>query len=102
VPARIWRDYMMRATGAGPAERPEPVLDDVIEGADEVGNLIDEFGNGIGQLPGMVERELDGIGVRVGRDGAIEIDRDRFDPDRRRREEGPPPEEYGDEETGGF
>ncbi|WP_315762840.1 transglycosylase domain-containing protein [Sphingomonas sp. Y38-1Y] len=94
LPARIWRDYMMRATGAGPAGRPDPVIEDVIDGAgDDVGNLIDVIGNGVEGLPGAVQRELDGIGVRVGRDGGIEIDRDRFEPDRRRPEEGPPPED---------
>lgn len=104
VPARIWRDYMMRATGAGPANRPEPVIEDVIEGADEVGNLIDAFGNGVEALPGVVERQLDGLGVRVGPDGAIELDSRDLRRERRRRED-EEPAEYEDEsgfEPGGF
>ena len=100
LPARIWRDYMMRATGASAAGRPDPVIEDVIEDAgDEVGNLIDAVGNGVDALPDAVQRELDGLGVRVGRDGSVEIDRDRYLPDRRRPppedEEGPPPEDEG-------
>lgn len=96
LPARIWRDYMMRATGASAAGRPDPVIEDVIEDAgDDVGNLIDAIGNGVDTLPGEVQRQLDDLGVRVGRDGAVEIDRDRFLPDRRRPEDdqGPPPED---------
>lgn len=92
LPARIWRDYMMRATGAGPASAPEPVIDEADAAADEVGNLIDAIGNGVDTLPDVVQRELDGLGVRIGPDG-VEVDRERFDPDRRRREEEPPPED---------
>ena len=87
---------MMRATGASAAGRPDPVIEDVIEDAgDDVGNLIDAIGNGVDTLPGEVQRQLDDLGVRVGRDGAVEIDRDRFLPDRRRPEDdqGPPPED---------
>lgn len=98
LPARIWRDYMMRATGASAAGRPDPVIEDVIEDAgDDVGNLIDAIGNGVDTLPGEVQRQLDDLGVRIGRDGAVEIDRRRFEPDPRRPqdEEPLPPEDEG-------
>lgn len=98
LPARIWRDYMMRATGAAPMPRAEPVVETVEEAGDEVGNLIETIGNEFDGLPGALERELDGLGVRVGPDGAIELDRRRFEPDRRRREDEPFPP---DEEPGG-
>ncbi|HTG39789.1 PBP1A family penicillin-binding protein [Sphingomonas sp.] len=104
VPARIWRDYMMRATGAGPAVRAEPAEPTIEETGDEVGNLIDAISNEVDGLPGAVERELDGLGVRVAPDGALEFDSRSLNPDPRRREPEPEPfeEEAGGPGPGGF
>lgn len=89
VPARIWRDYMIRATGAGPAERPEPVIEGVVE--DPVGNLVGAIGNGIdaGIAPESIEGELEGLGLnlRLDRDGSIQLAPSRDAPPPRRREE---------------
>ncbi|TKD50429.1 transglycosylase domain-containing protein [Sphingomonas baiyangensis] len=102
VPARIWRDYMTRATGAQTAARAEPA---VIEAVEDSGNIIDDFANGaVPAIPPVdFEGEFEGLGInlRVGPDGGIEIGpgtRTRDADAARRREEAPddmPPE--GDE-----
>lgn len=72
IPARIWRDFMMRALGVGPAIAPEPVV------APEIGD--DEASDPLGiddlRLP---EGEIEGLGLnlRVGPDGSIQINRAR-------------------------
>ena len=73
IPARIWRDFMMRALNVGPAVAPEPVIKAVDPDAD---NMTDPLGiDGI-QLP---EGEIEGLGLklRVGPDGSVEINRAR-------------------------
>ncbi|MEN2786108.1 transglycosylase domain-containing protein [Sphingomonas qilianensis] len=94
LPARIWRDFMMRALNVGPAVAPEP----------EPAMIEEDDGNGLGledlgldgvQLP---EGEIEGLGLglRVGPNG-IEINRarDRDAPrrDERRRDDRAPPED---------
>ncbi|MEG3088380.1 transglycosylase domain-containing protein [Sphingomonas sp. PB4P5] len=103
LPARIWRDFMMRALNVGPAVAPEP----------EPAAIEEEEGNGLGlddlgidgvRLP---EGEIEGLGLnlRVGPDG-IEInrsrgrDRDREEgrDDRRREERAPRDDEPEEDE----
>ncbi|QNQ08926.1 transglycosylase domain-containing protein [Sphingomonas alpina] len=96
IPARIWRDFMMRAIGVGPAVAP------VTEAADN--ELDPDAENSIG-LEGIdvpLEGEIEGLGLnlRVGPDGSIEINRSNRDRgDRPRREDraprgdDPPPDE---------
>lgn len=99
APARVWRDFMAQALGVAVQPKPEPVvenLSDVLEEGD--GNVIDE--------PIEIEGSLGGqtVGVRVNRDGSLEMTRPGRDPagdpgqdlqpppperDRRRREPAP-------------
>ncbi|WP_375397560.1 transglycosylase domain-containing protein [uncultured Sphingomonas sp.] len=58
IPARIWRDFMMRALGVGPREPPPPPAPAPIPDA---GPLLQ------GDIPGL------GINVSIGRDGAFHI-----------------------------
>ncbi|MFC3578799.1 transglycosylase domain-containing protein [Sphingomonas hylomeconis] len=108
LPARIWRDFMMRALKVGPAVAPEPEPA-VVEDEDGNGFGFDDLGVDGVQLP---EGEIEGLGLnlRVGPDGGIEInrargrdrDRDRDEgrrDDRRRedralRDEEPPEDEF--------
>ncbi|PKP92613.1 MAG: penicillin-binding protein [Alphaproteobacteria bacterium HGW-Alphaproteobacteria-16] len=101
APARVWRDFMAQALGVTARPRPEPVevdnASDVL--TDEGENFLDapiEFEGSFGGT---------GLGVRVNRDGSIEMmspDRrtqdDRFDdppPERERRRREPVPEDEG-------
>ncbi|WP_448501195.1 transglycosylase domain-containing protein [Sphingomonas sp.] len=93
VPARIWRDFMTRATGASAAARAVPEEVEIVE---EPLNVIDAFANEIGPIldQPVVQGEFEGLGLnlRVGPDGAIEVApgprrRDREDRALRREEE---------------
>jgi penicillin-binding protein 1A len=69
VPARIWRSFMVDALGVS----PPPVVEQAAE--DPVGNLVDEFGDGLANdLVPAIEGEIEGLGVnlRLGRDGSID------------------------------
>ncbi|UZK68136.1 PBP1A family penicillin-binding protein [Sphingomonas sp. S1-29] len=88
VPARIWRDYMMRATGASAGGRPPEAIEVVEEAANVAEMLGDEFGVEVPPIDLQGEFEGLGLNLRVGPDGEIEMG-----PGERRREEEPPPEE---------
>lgn len=96
IPARIWRDFMMRALRVGPAVAPEP--DPVVDEAS--GNEEGLFGiDGI-NLP---EGDIEGLGLNlhVGPDGSIELNRSRDGerrPPPRREERAPRDEPFPDEE----
>ncbi len=84
MPARVWRDFMSQALGVAARPRPEPVVENVTDILIEDGeNFIDEPIELEGSFGG---REL---GVRVNRDGSIEMTRPR--------REGPAEEEFEDE-----
>jgi penicillin-binding protein 1A len=101
IPARVWRDFMMRALNVGPAVAP------VTETADNEMDV--DLGNqlGLDGIEAPIEGAIDGLGLnlRVGPDGSIEINRsnrDRSDRPRRedrapRGDEPPPDEPPGDE-----
>lgn len=89
VPARIWRDFMTRATGSSAQQRAAP---EVIEVVEEPLNVIDAFANEVGPMiaaPPGFEGEFDGLGLnlRVGPDGAIEVAPGTRRDDRRRERE---------------
>ena len=93
IPARIWRDFMMRALNVGPAVAPEEEA--VVDAEADSGIGLDDLGLDGVQLP---EGEIDGLGLnlRVGPDGSIEINRarDREErTERRRRDDRAPPED---------
>ncbi len=98
APARVWRDFMAQALGV--AAKPKPVVEDPGNESDLLG---DEDGNFI-DAPIEIEGSFggQGMGVRVNRDGSIEMTRPGEEEeaeapvqerDRRRRE--PVPEEEG-------
>ncbi|APR52028.1 PBP1A family penicillin-binding protein [Sphingomonas koreensis] len=75
APARVWRDFMARALGVAVQARPEPVVENLSEVIDDVGaNVIDE--------PIEIEGSFGGqaVGVRVNRDGSLEMTRPGRDP----------------------
>lgn len=84
APARVWRDFMAQALGV--AAKPKPVVEDVGNESELLG---DEDGNFIDQ-PIEIEGSFggQGMGVRVNRDGSIEMTR----PDEEEEAEAPPPE----------
>ena len=86
VPARLWRSFMVDALGVA----PPPVVEDAVE--DPVGNLVDEFGDGVENgLIEPIEDEIEGLGInlRLGRDGSFDVRP--ADEGRGRREEELPP-----------
>lgn len=87
APARVWRDFMAQALGVTARPRPEPVVENVSdELLDGTENVIDAPIEIEGSFGGQ------GVGVRVNRDGSIEMVRPE---DRRSDEElgsAPPPE----------
>ncbi|MGH6612788.1 transglycosylase domain-containing protein [Sphingomonas sp.] len=96
IPARVWRDFMMRALNVGPAVAP------VTETADNEMEV--DLGNqlGLDGIEAPIEEAIDGLGLnlRVGPDGSIELNRSNRDrSDRPRREDRaprgdePPPDE---------
>lgn len=97
APARVWRDFMAQALGV--AAKPKPVVEDV---ANESELLGDDEGNYIDQ-PIELEGSFggQGVGVRLNRDGSIEMTRpedEEFDappPERDRRRREPVPEDEG-------
>lgn len=100
APARVWRDFMAQALGV--AAKPKPEVEELGNEsdllADDGGNFIDEPIEIEGTFGGQ------GVGVRVNRDGSLEMTRPRlpdedqildemFERDRRRPE--PVPEDEG-------
>lgn len=74
IPARVWRDFMSQALGVAARPRPEPVVENVTDVlTEDAENFIDEPIELEGSFGG---REL---GVRVNRDGSIEMTRPRRD-----------------------
>ncbi|MCP3730511.1 PBP1A family penicillin-binding protein [Sphingomonas sp. MG17] len=98
APARVWRDFMSQALGV--AAKPKPVVEDV---GNESDFMLDEGGNFIDEpieLEGSIGGQ--GMGVRVNRDGSIEMTRpgeeeqlDAPPPERDRRRREPVPEDEG-------
>jgi penicillin-binding protein 1A len=84
APARVWRDFMSQALGV--AAKPKPVVE-AIDNASDV--LVDDGENFIDQ-PIEIEGSFggQGVGVRVNRDGSIEMSRPDED-----EVDGPPPPE---------
>jgi penicillin-binding protein 1A len=87
APARVWRDFMAQALGVTARPRPEPV--EIDNAADMIEDEGENFIDTPIELEGMIGGQ--GVGVRVRRDGSIEVIR----PDRLREDEdlGPPPPE---------
>lgn len=91
IPARIWRDFMVRALGVAPRQRAPIAVDpDASEIPDSLGDLI---GNNIGPIEG----EFHGLGfdLKLGRDGSIAVQPSRPRPSAPR-DEGdaePPPDD---------
>lgn len=98
APARVWRDFMAQALGVAVQPKPEPVVENLSDVLmDEGENVIDE--------PIEIEGSFGGqsVGVRVNRDGSLEMTRPGGEPaddegldppppperDRRRREPAP-------------
>ncbi|WP_374580566.1 transglycosylase domain-containing protein [Sphingomonas sp. J344] len=75
MPARVWRDFMSQALGVAARPRPEPVVENVTDVLIEDGENF--IGDGIEFEGSFGGREL---GVRVNRDGSIEMTRPRRDP----------------------
>lgn len=86
IPARIWRDFMMRALNLHVAPAPELVPDEGIDpdaaiGADEIGNIGDAVGGAVGDMmqkgEATLHGRLNGVGLdlHVGKDGSISLDR---------------------------
>ncbi|WP_260597383.1 transglycosylase domain-containing protein [Sphingomonas endolithica] len=102
IPARIWRDFMMRALGVGPAVAPEPEPAVVDPDAGN-GFGIDDLGIDGVKLP---EGEVEGLGLnlRVGPDGSIQVnrardrERDEGRDDRRRDDRAPRDDEPAEDE----
>ncbi len=100
APARVWRDFMGQALGVSVRARPAAVVDNASDLLiDDGENFIDEPIEIEGSIGG------EGVGVRVNRDGSIEMTRpedgsgeDAGEPpverDRRRREPAPADEEF--------
>ncbi|MFL9840417.1 transglycosylase domain-containing protein [Sphingomonas sp. ST-64] len=102
IPARVWRDFMSQALGVTARPKPEPVIDNVADfPVEEPDDFVDEPIEFEGSFGG---REM---GVRVNRDGSIEMTRPRRDvpreeefedepppPRERRRREGAPEDEF--------
>ncbi len=100
APARVWRDFMAQALGVSARPKPEPAVENLSD------VLIDEGENFI-DAPIEIEGSFggQGVGVRVNRDGSIEMTQPELAPgeeleppppperDRRRRE--PVPEDEG-------
>lgn len=93
APARVWRDFMSQALGV--AAKPKPVVEEIGNDSD----LLDEEGGNFIVEPIEIEGSFggQGVGVRLNRDGSIEMTRpgegdEEFDApppperDRRRRE----------------
>jgi penicillin-binding protein 1A len=84
APARVWRDFMSQALGVSALPRPEPVVENVSDlPVEDPDNFIDD---GVEFEGSFGDRDL---GVRVNRDGSIEVTRTRRD--------GPVEEELVDE-----
>ncbi|OYX48886.1 MAG: penicillin-binding protein [Sphingomonas sp. 32-66-10] len=84
APARVWRDFMSQALGVTARPRPEPVVENVTDVlVEDPDNFIED---GIELEGSFGGREL---GVRVNRDGSIEMTRPR--------REGPPEDEFVEE-----
>lgn len=68
APARVWRDFMAQALGVAARPKPEPVVENLSD------VLIDDGENFIDQ-PIEIEGSFggQGVGVRVNRDGSIEM-----------------------------
>ncbi|MFN4095261.1 MAG: transglycosylase domain-containing protein, partial [Sphingomonas sp.] len=74
IPARIWRDFMSQALGVAARPRPEPAVENVTDIlVEDPDNFIDD--------PIELEGSFGGqeLGVRVNRDGSIEMTRPRRD-----------------------
>jgi len=98
LPARIWRDFMQQALGVGPAVPPQPV-----QAPDEIDNETDglDLGNlGVEVPPMEFHGQIGGQGLnlRFGPDGQIDVRTDQRGDDRRRRpprdDRYGPPEDY--------
>ncbi len=84
APARVWRDFMSQALGVAALPRPEPVVENVGDVlVEDPENFIDD---GVEFEGSFGDRDL---GVRVNRDGSIEVTRTRRD--------GPAEDEFVDE-----
>ena len=72
IPAQIWRNFMVDALDIAPVVKAAPVEDvdpEAIEGMDGMPGM-EEMGNGIAD---GIDGVMDGLGVRVDRDGGVTI-----------------------------